>query len=111
MTVSRIFTIVASQCPPENEAKFNKWYNDVHIPLLFKFKGVKKVTRYKLMAESESCPVYLAIYEFDSKEDLEANYKSPEFAAAMAEMEQSWPGGGFDIKWAGNYAPMKTWEK
>jgi uncharacterized protein (TIGR02118 family) len=111
MAVSRILNMVATQCPPENEAKFNKWYNEVHVPLLFKFKGMKRVTRYRLVTEAEGCPAYMAIYEFDTKEDLEKNMKSPEFAAAIAEMRESWPGGGFELKWSGTYEPIKTWER
>jgi uncharacterized protein (TIGR02118 family) len=110
MTANRILQIVATECPPENEAKFNKWYNEVHIPLLFKFKGMKKVTRYKHLG-GEGCPAYLTIYEFDSAEDIEKNTKSPEFAAAIAEMQTTWKNGGFDLKWAGNYQPIKTWER
>jgi uncharacterized protein (TIGR02118 family) len=111
LTASRILNIVATQCSPENEDRFNKWYNEVHVPLLFKFKGMKKVTRYKLMGPAESCPAYIAIYEYDNPEDLEASMRSPEFAAAMEEMRESWPGGGFELKWAGNYEPVKTWER
>jgi antibiotic biosynthesis monooxygenase (ABM) superfamily enzyme len=111
MTVNRILNIAAAQCPPENEAKFNEWYNEVHVPMLFKFKGMKKVTRYKLISEAQGCPAYLAVYEFDGQEDLESYRKSPEYAAAIAEMQESWSDGGFDLKWVGGYKPIKTWER
>ena len=44
MTASRIVNIVGTDCP-QNEAKLDKWYNEVHVPMLFKYKGMKKVTR------------------------------------------------------------------
>ena len=106
-----ILNIVATECPTKNEEKFNKWYNEVHIPLLFKFKGMKKVSRYKRLGENKECPRYLAFYEFESKEALAAYPDSPELAAAMQEMQETWKGGGFDIKWRAQYEPIKTWER
>jgi len=43
MTEAMILNIVASDCPAELEDKFNRWYNEVHIPMLFLFKGLKTV--------------------------------------------------------------------
>ena len=106
-----ILNIVATECRPEDEKKFNKWYNEVHIPLLFKYKGIKKVRRYQKIGGTEEITKYLAFYEFESKEDLDALHKSPEFATAIEEMQDTWKGGGFDIKWAAQYEPIKTWER
>ncbi len=111
MAEGMILNIIATECPAENEAKFNEWYNEVHIPLLFKFKGMKKVTRYQLVGESKDQARYLALYEYESKEAMDAFAKSPEFAAAMEEMQGTWKGGGFDIKWRASYEPIKTWER
>jgi uncharacterized protein (TIGR02118 family) len=110
MAKARIVNIVATECPPEKDAAFNKWYNEVHIPLLFKYKGMKKVTRYKVIDEKSQQPKYLAIYEYDTKEAMDAQHESPEFKAAIAEMQGSWL-GKFDLKWAAGYEPIKTWEK
>jgi antibiotic biosynthesis monooxygenase (ABM) superfamily enzyme len=112
MTKARILNIVATDCPPEVNAKFNKWYNEVHIPLLFKYKGLKKVIRYQLMAEGRGQGVkYLAIYEYDSKDEMNAFPQTPEFKAAIDEMNETWKGKMFEIKWAANYEPIKTWER
>lgn len=88
-----IVNIVTTQCNPKDEARFNKWYNEVHIPMLMKYKGVKGVTRYKTSAEKAEKPTFIAIYKFDTAKDFENFGKSPEFAAAIAEMKQSWPQG------------------
>ena len=106
-----IVNIVATECTPENDEKFNQWYNDVHIPLILKNPAIKKAARYRLAGEPGNAPQYLAIYEFESREALEANPRSPEFAAAIAEMQETWKDGGIDIKWAGAYEPIKTWEQ
>ena len=111
MAKSRILNIVSTECASQNEAKFNEWYNEVHIPMLMKFKGIKKVARYKLMDENKDRGKYIAIYEFDSKEDLAALNGSPEFKAAIEEMQQTWKGQMFDIKWALSCEPIKTWER
>ena len=40
--------IVGICCKPEQEAKFNKWYDEVYIPMLFKYAGMAEVRRWKL---------------------------------------------------------------
>jgi antibiotic biosynthesis monooxygenase (ABM) superfamily enzyme len=111
MAKARILNIVATECPPEDDAKFNKWYNEVHIPLLFKYKGLKKVTRYQRMGDGGGQGAkYLAIYEYDNKDEMNAFPKTPEFKAAIDEMNGTWK-GKFSIKWAANYEPIKTWER
>jgi antibiotic biosynthesis monooxygenase (ABM) superfamily enzyme len=111
MAKARILNIVATECPPKNDAKFNKWYDEVHIPMLFKYKGMKKVTRYKITDDNKEKPRYIAIYEYDTKEALDALPKSPEFKAAIEEMQGTWKGEMFDIKWAVSCEPIKTWER
>jgi uncharacterized protein (TIGR02118 family) len=111
MAKTRILNIVATECPPKDDAKFNKWYNEVHIPLFLKYKGLKRVTRYRTIEAPGAKPRYLAIYEVDTKEDLNGMFASPEFKAAREEMEETWKGHMFDVKWAISCEPIKTWEK
>ncbi len=111
MESSPVINVVATQCQPEVEEKFNKWYDEVHIPLLFKFKGMKKVTRYKIVKETEEYPSYLTLYEFESRKGYEEYAASPELAAGRAEMNETWKDGGFEIKWRVQYEALKIWEK
>ncbi|MFC1915964.1 DUF4286 family protein [Chloroflexota bacterium] len=111
MGSSPVINVVAVQCQSEVEEKFNKWYDEIHIPMLFKHKGMKKVTRYKILKESEEYPSYLAIYEFENRQAYEAYTTSPELAAGIAEMKETWKEGGFDIRWRVQYEAMKIWEK
>ena len=104
-----IIHVVASQCQPEVEEKFNKWYDDIHVPMLMKFKGIKEVTRYERVYETEEYPKYLAIYKFESQDSFEVYGTSPELAAAREEMKETWKEGGFEVKWRVQYKPMKTW--
>ena len=111
MESSPVINVVATECQPEVEEKFNKWYDEIHIPLLFKFKGMKKVTRYKIAKETEEYPSYLTLYEFENRKACEEYENSSELAAARAEMNETWKGGGFEIKWRVQYEALKIWER
>ncbi|MDO8473629.1 MAG: DUF4286 family protein [Dehalococcoidia bacterium] len=111
MPTGPIINIVATECPSEIESKFNKWYNEVHVPMLLKFKGLKGVTRYKLAKESAGHPAYLAVYEFESQEAFEAYKSSPVVGAVREEMGQTWPDKKFEMKYQVQYEPIKTWKK
>jgi len=110
METRPIINIIATQCQPEDEEKFNRWYDEIHIPLLLKFKGIKGVTRYKIINETEEYPTYLTIYEFESQKAYEAYETSPELAAAREEMTETWKEGKFEIKWRVQYEPIRTWK-
>jgi len=111
METGKILNMVATECPSNQEAKFNKWYNEVHIPMLLKFDGMLGATRYKLLGGSEGQAKYLALYEFKDRASLDAFQKSAELAAARDEMAQTWKNEKFDIKWRAQYEPLKTWRK
>ncbi len=108
METGPVINVVATQCQPEVEEKFNRWYDGVHIPLLFKFKGMTEVTRYKLLKETDEYPRYLAIYKFESRKAYLEYEISPELAAAREEMKETWKEGGFEIKWRVQYEAIKT---
>lgn len=111
METGRVINIVASECQPDQEAKFNKWYNEVHIPMLLKLTGLLGVTRYMLSGNANGQTKYLAIYEFKDQSSLEAFEQSTELAAARDEMAQTWKGGGFEIKWRAPYEVIQSWKK
>ena len=112
MAGSRTLNIVATECDPKDTVKFNQWYDEVHIPMLLKCRDLKKVTRYRMLDSDKEKAKFLAIYEFESKEALEAYSRSHEFKAAIDEMEETLKQYKlFDLKWAVGYEQMKTWEK
>jgi hypothetical protein len=111
METGRVINIVASECQPDQEIKFNKWYNEIHIPMLLKLTGLVGVTRYKLAGDANGQAKYLAIYKFKDQSSLESFEKSVELAAARDEMAQTWKDGGFEIKWRAPYEVIKTWKK
>ena len=109
--MARVINIVATECKPEVEEEFNKWYNEVHIPLLFRYKGMNKVTRYKIAEKTDEFPTYICLYEFGSPAEYQGYSESKELAEARAEMKETWAKGGWEIKSRVQYEEMKTWEK
>ena len=110
MAKANLINVVATECAAGKEEFFNKWYNETHIPMLMKYKGIKKVTRYKLTGEVQGQAKYLAIYEFADKQTMDHMHHTKEFAAAMEEMQGTWKGDNF-LKWAAPYEPIKSWEQ
>ena len=106
-----IILIVANEPSPDREAEYNKWYSEKHIPMMFRYKGMKKASRYRLAGDEEGISKYLVIYEFASKEDLESFTQSPEFADAVRDFDEKWKDGGFESKWNASYEIIKSWEK
>jgi antibiotic biosynthesis monooxygenase (ABM) superfamily enzyme len=109
--MAKIINMVVSECQPEVEEEFNKWYDEIHIPMLFKYKGMTKVTRYKVLDQSGEHPSYLAVYEFEDRPTYQAYENSPEIVEARAEMKETWKEGGWEIKQRVQYEELKTWEK
>ena len=106
-----VINIVGTRCKPEVEEKFNKWYDEIHIPLLFKFPGMTGVKRWKLLTGDGEYPEYLAIYEFENRGAYEAFQTSPEREVAMKEMEETWKEGKFEVIWRVQYESLKTWQR
>jgi uncharacterized protein (TIGR02118 family) len=90
MADKAVINIVATQCQPADDARFNQWYDEVHIPMLLKFKKLQGVTRYKVLGKSGELPRYIALYKFAGIKDFEEFGKSPELAAAQKEMQGTW---------------------
>jgi hypothetical protein len=93
-----IVNIVAIQVKSEHEAKFNRWMEEVHIPMLLKYKGLIRASRYKSLNPSDLLPQYITQYEFVNKQAFDSYETSPELAAAKEEMKQSWRHGEIELK-------------
>jgi len=106
-----VINVVGMRCQPEVEEKFKKWYDEIHIPMLLKFKGLKEVNLYKILKVSEGYPEYLSISEYDNQEAFAAYETSPELAAALEETRETWKDGGWERIWRVQYETMKTWRK
>jgi heme-degrading monooxygenase HmoA len=104
--------MIASKCRPQDEERFIKWWAEVHIPLLLKFKGLKSVTRYKLATDDKNAAPYIAIQEFSTQADMEAFEKSPELATAREEMKKAWPDSdSWKIIWRATYEKLDSFAR
>lgn len=111
MKNAEIVMVVGTQCPPEKEAEFNKWYNEAHIPRVFAYKGIKEVTRYRTMTESKESPKYLSIIKIVNQKAYDEFLKSPEFAAAGADAQKAVEDLGMVITWNATYEAIKAWKR
>lgn len=104
---------VASAPKPGKDAEYNRWY-DEHIKMLFGFEGLKKVSRVRCFraigANGANSPLYLTTYEFESKEDLDAFYQSPQMKAAEKHYKENAP-AILDVLWAGGYESLITLQR
>lgn len=110
MASNPIINVVGTQCQLLDEEKFNKWYEEVHIPMLMKSKKVLSVSRYKLMDKQGGLPNYIAVYKFASPQDYEDYRVSPELAAAVKEMQETW-GGNVEVTSRIQYELVSEWGK
>ncbi|MFC1981314.1 DUF4286 family protein [Chloroflexota bacterium] len=111
MGTKPIIHIVATQCQPEVQEKYRTWADEIHVPMLLKFNGIKGITRYERITKNAEYPLNLFIWEFDSQNAFEEYETSPELAAAREDVLATWKNGGLEPKWRVQYEPMKTWGK
>jgi hypothetical protein len=85
--MSGIFMVRAVVADPADRAKFDKWYQDEHLPDAVKAFGAKRAWR----GWSEVDPsVHYAVYEFDTIEQVRAIPGSGELKALVAEFDRVW---------------------
>lgn len=121
METRSVYYFVAADCIPELEEKFNRWFDEVHIPLLLKFPKLKSVSRYKLTKPRgdipsrfkpvENWPKYLTVYEFGDLRATKEYLTSSELEAAAQEMRQTWKEGEVEVKWRAHYQLINTFDR
>ena len=58
--------VVRATISKEQEAAFNRWYNEEHAPQLLQYNGAVSARRYKKILGDDKFQ-YMAIYEFASE--------------------------------------------
>lgn len=116
MTQKTVIWTVGIQCKADDEAKFNAWYDDIHVPMLLQGDHVKKVSRFRLADHAysvgtftQACPNYLTIYEFESQEKFDAWMNSPARTEAGDDKANTWGDNGYELKWASLYNLTNAW--
>ena len=81
---------------PKDPAAFDKYYNEIHVPLAKKMKGLKKWTIGKVAGTPGGKPspyYYIADLYAESREAIEAILASPEGKAAVDDVPKFASGG------------------
>ena len=109
--VKKAIHLVEVDCKPEVRAKYNKWYNEVHIPMILKYDGMLQTTRYELLSGPPGQAKYLTIYEFKDQAAMEAFPNSTEYTAVDNELKNTWKGKEFEVRMAAKFEMIGTWGK
>jgi uncharacterized protein (TIGR02118 family) len=110
--INSVIGLTGYQIKPESEDQYNKWLNEVHIPILFKFPGLKAVTRFKITKKDDRYPNYLTIMEFEDEEAFKAFKESPEVAEARKDtLARKWTDKDRESKWRVEYKAINAWRK
>ena len=81
---------------PKDAAAFDRYYDEIHIPLAKRMQGLKKWTIGKVAGTPDGSPApyyYVADLYADSREQLDAILASPEGQAAVADVPNYASGG------------------
>lgn len=116
MSARPLIWIVGINCRAVDEAKFNAWYDDVHVPMLMKGGFVKRAARFKqapqtyhVGATTETCPTYLTIYEFEDQAQFDAWMTSPVRAEAGDDKTKTWSENPYELRWATRFDRVNAW--
>ena len=77
-----VIDILEARYSKEDTGVIDKWYDEVHFPILLRSKYIRSIARYKVMSGSEEFVRYFIICKYDSEEDFEAFKASEEFQEA-----------------------------
>ncbi|MCA9060412.1 MAG: EthD family reductase [Planctomycetaceae bacterium] len=81
---------------PEDPAAFDRYYEEIHIPLARRMQGLKRWTIGKVQGTADGQPspwYYMADLIADTREELDAIIASPEGQAAVADVPNYATGG------------------
>jgi len=114
MKAKHIINIAGTRCPPAGDQEFNRWYDEIHIPVNMKFGGLIGVTRYKLArftdyATVKDYPQYFTTYEFKDLATWQAWNSSPELAEASEGVPDLFARLSVELLWRVQYECMGTW--
>lgn len=92
--------VVRATITKDQEAAFNRWYNNEHAPQVLRYNGAVSARRYKKLMGDDKYD-YMAVYEFaseavfeaflssDALKDLKAEYDK-HFGTASERVGQGW---------------------
>lgn len=86
--------IIMASITPEKEEAFNRWYNEDHLPKVLEWlPGVLSGRRFKII-EGEEKHQFMAMYEYESYEALEAAMNTEQSKQLIREYDEAFGKGG-----------------
>jgi hypothetical protein len=111
---TKVYTEIVGSGPKPGKEKAYLDYYMGHFTKMFEYKGLARVSyNHNLPSPGPGgakCPPYLTVYEFVSKEAMEAFYTDPVFTSGGDEWEKVGK-PAMDLKWCANYVTVKTLER
>lgn len=108
-----VIMVMGTECPPEIEEAWSRWYTEKHVPDVLKFSGIRNATRYRIRPgqakANPECPKYVAIYEYENWQAVEGYNNSPQRQAAVKDWNDNWAPKGARLAWRIYYQPIKSW--
>ena len=83
--------VVRATISKDQEAAFNKWYNEEHLPQVLRYNGAISGRRYRKVVGEDKYD-YMAVYEFASEEVLQQFLRSDALKALRAEYDKHFGG-------------------
>ena len=112
MEKNTVMNLSGFHIKPGEEHEFFKWYDEVHIPMLLKFPGLKKVSRGEIAKGDDKYPFFLTVFEFEDSQAFDRYVKSPELAEAHQDAtERSALKNDREGMWRVQYKITRTWNK
>lgn len=112
MNKDTVINISAFDIEPGSEGDFFSWYDEIHIPMLLKFPGLRRASRAEIREENDQYPRFLTFFELEDEEAFAAYLTSPELRGAHRDATvRSSEKGDRVGRWRVQYRVKKTWTK
>ncbi|MGH6689292.1 MAG: DUF4286 family protein [Gammaproteobacteria bacterium] len=89
--MATVLFVVKATIRKDQEAAFNRWYNEEHVPQVLQWKGVVSARRYRAIL-GEDTYQYMAMYELVNEENFRALMDSDHMKALRAEYDAHFGG-------------------
>ncbi len=87
--MATVLFMVKAVIPKGKEEEFNRWYDEVHIPMVLQFNGVVSARRYKAIVGEEKFQ-YVAMYEVKDEATFKRLTESDHMKALRADYDAKW---------------------
>src|SRR5262245_29394026 len=85
-----VLFVVKATIRPDQEAAFNRWYNEEHVPEVLQFPGLVSARRYRAL-EREDTYRYMAVYEVQDEATYRRLMDSDHMKHLRAEYDAHFP--------------------